>query len=97
MKLHLGEAWGVLLKTLPCVFVRLIIYGVVAICAAIYVGVLLLMAKVFGGAGGILVLFLIPFIDKSPEKRPGKRPLAMTLMVLTVAAIIALTLIGIFS
>ena len=48
-------------------------------------------------AGGILVLFLLPLFDKRPEKRPGKRPLAMTLMFLAVAAIIALTLIGILS
>ena len=48
-------------------------------------------------AGGILVLFLIPFFDRSPEKRPGKRPIAMILMALTVAVILALTLIGILS
>jgi quinol-cytochrome oxidoreductase complex cytochrome b subunit len=48
-------------------------------------------------AGGILVLFLVPFLDKSPEKRPTKRPLAMILMLLAVAAIIALTLIGLLS
>ena len=48
-------------------------------------------------AGGILVLFLIPFLDKGPEKRPIKRPLAMILMLLAVAAILALTLIGILS
>jgi quinol-cytochrome oxidoreductase complex cytochrome b subunit len=48
-------------------------------------------------AGGILVLFLLPFIDKRPEKRPTKRPLAMILMLLAVGAIIALTLIGILS
>jgi len=48
-------------------------------------------------AGGIVVLFLVPFLDKSPEKRPSKRPLAMTLMFLAVTAIIALTLIGILS
>ncbi len=48
-------------------------------------------------AGGILVLFLVPFLDKSPEKRPTKRPLAMILMLLAVAAIIGLTLMGILS
>ena len=48
-------------------------------------------------AGGILVLFLLPLFDKRPEKRPSKRPLAMFLMLLAVAAIIALTLIGILS
>ena len=48
-------------------------------------------------AGGIVVLFLVPFLDKSPEKRPRKRPIAMVLMFLTLAAIIGLTLIGILS
>jgi len=48
-------------------------------------------------AGGILILFLLPFLDKRPEKRPSKRPLAMILMLLAVAAIIALTLIGVLS
>ena len=48
-------------------------------------------------AGGILVLFLLPFLDKGSEKRPSKRPLAMFLMFLAVTAIIALTLIGILS
>jgi quinol-cytochrome oxidoreductase complex cytochrome b subunit len=48
-------------------------------------------------AGGIVVLFLVPFLDKNPEKRPRKRPIAMVLMFLTLAAIIGLTLIGILS
>ena len=48
-------------------------------------------------AGGIVALFLLPFIDRNPEKRPRKRPLAMVLMFLAVAAIIGLTLIGILS
>jgi quinol-cytochrome oxidoreductase complex cytochrome b subunit len=48
-------------------------------------------------AGGIAILFLLPFIDKNPEKRPGKRPLAMLLMLFSVAAIIALTIKGVLS
>ena len=48
-------------------------------------------------AGGIVVLFLVPFLDKNPEKRPRKRPIAMVLMFLALAAIIGLTLIGILS
>jgi len=48
-------------------------------------------------AGGIVVLFLLPFLDRNPEKRPRKRPLAMVLMFLAVAAILGLTLIGILS
>ncbi len=48
-------------------------------------------------AGGIVILFLVPFIDKNPEKRPAKRPLAMILMLFSVAAIIALTILGMLS
>jgi quinol-cytochrome oxidoreductase complex cytochrome b subunit len=48
-------------------------------------------------SGGIVILFLIPFLDKNPEKRPRKRPLAMILMLLAVAAIIALTIMGLLS
>ncbi len=56
MKLHFGEAWGILMKTLPCVMVRMVVYALVAIVSALYIGFLLLMSKVFGGAGGILVI-----------------------------------------
>jgi ubiquinol-cytochrome c reductase cytochrome b subunit len=48
-------------------------------------------------SGGIVILFLIPFLDKNPEKRPRKRLLAMILMLLAVAAIIALTVMGLLS
>jgi quinol-cytochrome oxidoreductase complex cytochrome b subunit len=48
-------------------------------------------------SGGIVILFLVPLLDKNPEKRPRKRPLAMILMLLAVAAIIALTIMGVLS
>jgi len=48
-------------------------------------------------SGGIVILFLVPFLDKNPEKRPSKRPIAMILMLLAVAAIIGLTIMGILS
>ena len=48
-------------------------------------------------SGGILILFLIPFLDKNPEKRPRKRPISMILMLLAVAAIMALTIMGLLS
>jgi len=45
-------------------------------------------------AGGIIALILLPFIDKKAEIKPGKRPIAMTIMVLAVVAIVILTVIG---
>ena len=48
-------------------------------------------------SGGIVILFLIPLLDKNPEKRPRKRPIAMILMLFAVAAIIALTIMGLLS
>jgi quinol-cytochrome oxidoreductase complex cytochrome b subunit len=48
-------------------------------------------------AGGIIVLLLLPFIDKKAEIRPGRRPIAMTIMVLAVVAIVILTVIGLNS
>ena len=48
-------------------------------------------------AGGIIALILLPFIDKKAEIKPGKRPIAMTIMVLAVVAIVILTGIGLNS
>ena len=48
-------------------------------------------------AGGIIALILLPFIDKKAEIKPGKRPIAMTIMVLAVVAIVILTVIGLNS
>jgi quinol-cytochrome oxidoreductase complex cytochrome b subunit len=47
--------------------------------------------------GGIIVLLLVPFLDKNPEKRPRKRPIAIGIMFFAVVAIILLTIIGIKS
>ena len=48
-------------------------------------------------AGGIMMLLLLPFIDKSPEKGPRKRPIAMAAMGFVVLSIILLTIIGLAS
>ena len=45
-------------------------------------------------AGGLLLLLLVPFFDKNPEKRPLKRPFAMASLLSVVTAIIVLTIIG---
>ena len=63
----------------------------------VFPGKLEIIATAIIPAGGIVLLFLLPFLDKNPEKRPRKRPIAMLLMVLTVGAIIVLTLIGILT
>jgi quinol-cytochrome oxidoreductase complex cytochrome b subunit len=55
------------------------------------------IATVVVPAGGFVVLLLLPFIDRSSEKRPRKRPIAMTGMVFAVLAIVLLTVIGLAS
>ena len=45
-------------------------------------------------AGGIVMLILLPFIDKGPERRPLKRPVAISVLVLAVLAIVGLTIVG---
>lgn len=46
---------------------------------------------------GLSVLLLIPFVDRSPERRPLKRPAALALWAVTVAAFTALTVAGALS
>jgi ubiquinol-cytochrome c reductase cytochrome b subunit len=44
--------------------------------------------------GGFIVLVLIPFVDRSPERNPAKRPLAVTGWFIVTGAFIALTVAG---
>jgi ubiquinol-cytochrome c reductase cytochrome b subunit len=55
------------------------------------------VATVVVPAGGFAVLLLLPFIDRSSEKRPRKRPIAMVAMACAVLAIALLTIIGLTS
>jgi quinol-cytochrome oxidoreductase complex cytochrome b subunit len=48
-------------------------------------------------SGGIIALMLLPFIDKNTEQRPTQRPVAMAMMILSIVALAALTLIGLNS
>jgi menaquinol-cytochrome c reductase cytochrome b/c subunit len=43
---------------------------------------------------GMILLFLLPFYDRSPERRPERRPIATTAGILTIAAIGYLTYLG---
>src|ERR671915_906405 len=42
----------------------------------------------------LVLLLLLPFIDRSPERHPLKRPIAMTAAVATFAAMAYLTVLG---
>jgi quinol-cytochrome oxidoreductase complex cytochrome b subunit len=63
----------------------------------VFPGKLEAVATVVVPAGGFVVLLLLPFIDRSSEKRPRKRPIAMVAMVCGVLAIVLLTIIGLAS
>jgi ubiquinol-cytochrome c reductase cytochrome b subunit/menaquinol-cytochrome c reductase cytochrome b/c subunit len=43
---------------------------------------------------GMILLFLLPFYDRSPERRPERRPIATTAGILTIFAIGYLTYLG---
>jgi ubiquinol-cytochrome c reductase cytochrome b subunit len=51
------------------------------------------------GAGGVpamfvILLIIVPLIDRNPERNPFRRPIAMTCLILYAGAVIALTIIG---
>jgi quinol-cytochrome oxidoreductase complex cytochrome b subunit len=43
---------------------------------------------------GVVVLFFLPFIDRNPEVAPRKRPLAITLALIVLIAVVVLTAWG---
>jgi len=47
--------------------------------------------------GGFLVLVLVPFVDRSPERNPAKRPLAMEAWAIVVVVFVSLTVAGAYS
>ena len=60
-------------------------------------GKLEIIATAIIPSGGIVALLLLPFFDKSPEKRPTKRPIAMAIGLLALVALVVLTVIGVRS
>lgn len=46
---------------------------------------------------GLALLVLLPFYDRGPERRPERRPIAMTAMALTIVAMTYLSLLGAFA
>ena len=57
-------------------------------------GVLAELAGIFIPAVGIVLLILLPFLDRKPERRPGRRRLAMAIMALILAVLVALSIWG---
>ncbi len=45
----------------------------------------------------MLVLFLVPFIDRNPERRPGKRPFAIAVGIIAVIGVVLLSFWGKYS
>ena len=60
-------------------------------------GVLANLAGIFIPAIGIALLFLLPFLDRKPERRPTKRRLAMAIALLIVVIFVALSIWGWYS
>ena len=55
-------------------------------------GVLAELAGIFIPAVGIVLLILLPFLDRKAERRPGRRGLAMAVMALILAILVALSI-----
>jgi quinol-cytochrome oxidoreductase complex cytochrome b subunit len=60
-------------------------------------GVLAELAGIFIPAVGIVLLFLLPFLDRKPERRPSRRRVAMAVMVLILAVLVGLSIWGLVS
>jgi quinol-cytochrome oxidoreductase complex cytochrome b subunit len=60
-------------------------------------GVLAGLAGILIPAIGILLLFLLPFLDRKPERHPRKRRLAMVITGLIVVIFVALSIWGWYS
>jgi ubiquinol-cytochrome c reductase cytochrome b subunit len=60
-------------------------------------GLLAELAGIFIPAIGILLLILMPFLARKPERRPSKRKLSMVITVLILAVFVALSIWGWYS
>lgn len=56
MTFHFREALGILIKTSPYLLIRTLIYGALGVGIGLYIGLLLLIGKVFGGGGAVIFL-----------------------------------------
>ncbi len=56
MTFHFGEASKILLKTTPYLIVRSVIYMALGVGITLYIGLILLMGKTFGGGGAVVFI-----------------------------------------
>ncbi|MBD3308197.1 hypothetical protein GF339_17255 [candidate division KSB3 bacterium] len=56
---HFKQGFSLVQKTLPYMGMRLLIYGIYALGAIIYFLIAFLLTRIFGGAGGIIMLVMI--------------------------------------
>jgi quinol-cytochrome oxidoreductase complex cytochrome b subunit len=60
-------------------------------------GMLAQLAGIFIPAVGIVLLMFLPFLDKNPERRPGRRKLGMIITGLILLGFIAISIWGWYS
>ena len=60
-------------------------------------GMLANLAGIFIPAVGIVLLIILPFLDRKPERRPSRRKLAMVITVLILAIFAGLSIWGWYS
>lgn len=60
-------------------------------------GVLAELSGIGIPAVGIVLLILLPFLDRKPERRPSRRKLAMVITFLILAGFVALSIWGLYS
>jgi hypothetical protein len=56
MQFHFAEATRILTKTMPYLLLRTAIYSLIGLAAAVYLGLVVLISKVFGGGGAVVFL-----------------------------------------
>jgi hypothetical protein len=58
--MNFSEAWKILVRTAPYLFLLIAVYLLVGIGVGMYLAIVVVLAKIFGGAGGLV--FLIGFV-----------------------------------
>ncbi|MEN6483597.1 MAG: hypothetical protein ABFD98_01835, partial [Syntrophobacteraceae bacterium] len=54
MNFHFGEASKILLKTMPYLLIRSAVYAALGLAAALYIGIVILVGKLFGSGGAVV-------------------------------------------